>query len=121
MKMLLKMPKTLLCATGTGMPHWNIYCNRPTVFRQTDLPPAFGPEMSRMRCFCVRVISNGTTLRGSSSRCSILYVSNFSCKSGCTAMAQSSTCLSSILGSVLFVMMAHFALARMKSICARNS
>ena len=27
-----------------------MYWSSPTVFRQTDLPPAFGPEMTRM-CF----------------------------------------------------------------------
>ena len=33
---------------GTGIPHWNIYCRSPIVFRHTDFPPALGPEMRSM-------------------------------------------------------------------------
>jgi proline iminopeptidase len=36
--------------TGGSNPHWNMYCSNPTVFRQTDFPPAFGPEMIKIRC-----------------------------------------------------------------------
>ena len=38
----------------TGMTtfvHCSIYCSKPTVFKQTDLPPAFGPDIIRIRCF----------------------------------------------------------------------
>ena len=48
---------------GTRKPHWNIYCTMPVVFRQTDLPPALGPEMTRI---CLRrssCMSSGTTSR----------------------------------------------------------
>ena len=45
---------------GMSMPHWNMYCNRPTVLRQTDLPPALGPEIIRMCLAGVRVAVNGT-------------------------------------------------------------
>ena len=44
-----KMPGEEASEAGTGMPHCIMYCKRATVFRQTDLPPALGPEMSRMR------------------------------------------------------------------------
>ena len=45
---------------GMSMPHWNMYCSRPVVFRQTDLPPALGPEIKRI-CFCgVRRTVTGT-------------------------------------------------------------
>ena len=45
---------------GMSMPHWNMYWSRPTVLRQTDFPPAFGPDMRSM-CFCgVRVTVRGT-------------------------------------------------------------
>ena len=50
MKMLSKIISSLTSEVGMSMPHWNMYCRRPTVLRHTDLPPAFGPEMSRM-CF----------------------------------------------------------------------
>ena len=50
MKMLSKISISLTSDVGMSMPHWNIYCSRPTVLRHTDLPPAFGPEISRM-CF----------------------------------------------------------------------
>ena len=50
MKMLSKISISLTSEVGMSMPHWNIYCSRPTVLRHTDLPPAFGPEISRM-CF----------------------------------------------------------------------
>ena len=44
---------------GISIPHWNMYCNRPTVLRQTDLPPALGPEISR-----IRLLGDRLTLRG---------------------------------------------------------
>ena len=53
---------------GTGMPHWNMYWSSPAVFRQTDLPPALGPETRSMRFFGVRVIVTGTIGRPSLAR-----------------------------------------------------
>ena len=43
---LSKIGSSELSEVGMSIPHWNIYCSRPTVFRQTDLPPALGPEIS---------------------------------------------------------------------------
>ena len=60
MKMLSKTPVREFSPIGTGSPHCNIYCNRPTVLRQTLLPPAFGPLMTRMRCRRLSAISSGT-------------------------------------------------------------
>ena len=48
-------------STGTGKPHWNMYCSNPTVFRHTDLPPALGPEMTSMRRPRSSFRSRGTT------------------------------------------------------------
>ena len=68
------IPALLRSCTGMSSPHCNIYCSRPAVFRQTDFPPALGPEMSSMRlspssamsrrdiflpCFCSDSSSNG--------------------------------------------------------------
>ena len=47
---------------GMSMPHWNMYCNRPTVLRHTDFPPALGPEIKRMRFSGVSVTVSGTML-----------------------------------------------------------
>ena len=45
---------------GMSIPHWNIYCRRPVVFRHTLFPPALGPEIRRMRFWGVRVTVSGT-------------------------------------------------------------
>ena len=90
-----------------------MYCNKPTVFRQTDLPPAFGPEMMRIRCSLFNSISSGTTF--------LPCLANESCNRGWIAVVQSKTCLSSNTGLIAFIWMAQCALARIKSISARNS
>ena len=48
---------------GTGNPHWNMYCTMPVVFRQTDLPPALGPDMTRMRLRLSSCMFSGTISR----------------------------------------------------------
>ena len=53
---------------GISMPHWNMYCNSPVVFRQTDLPPAFGPEMRRILFAGVSITVTGTMERFSLAR-----------------------------------------------------
>ena len=90
-----------------------MYCNRPTVFRHTDLPPAFGPEIIRMRCFWFSSMSSGTTF--------LLCLANESWSNGWMAVVQSNICLFSKAGLMAFIWMAKCALARMKSISARNS
>ena len=94
-------------------PDCSMYCNKPTVFKQTDLPPAFGPEMMRIRCFSFSSMSSGTTF--------LPCLARESCKSGCTAIVQSSSCLFSRAGLSPDICSANNALARMKSISARNS
>ena len=58
--MLLKTGSSELSDVGISIPHWNMYCSRPAVLRQTDLPPALGPEMSSMRLAGVRLMVSGT-------------------------------------------------------------
>ena len=73
-----------------SMPHWNMYWSRPTVFRHTDLPPALGPEMSRM-CFCgVSFTVNGTISLPS-------FFRDLS-RSGCLALRRSISFSSDIIG-----------------------
>ncbi len=40
-----------------------LYCKSPTVFKQTDLPPAFGPDIKIILCLSLKKISKGTTSR----------------------------------------------------------
>ena len=61
MKIWSKMPMSEVLSIGTGRPHCIIYCSRPTLFRHTDLPPALGPEMIRIRFSGSNRMSNGTT------------------------------------------------------------
>ena len=61
MNILLNMPAWLRSCIGMSRPHCNMYCSNPTVFRQTDFPPALGPEMMRIRCFSSSSISSGIT------------------------------------------------------------
>ena len=63
--MLLKTGSSEASEVGMSIPHWNMYCSRPTVLRQTDFPPALGPDISRM-CFAgVRFTVCGTISRPS--------------------------------------------------------
>ena len=63
MKMLSNSVMREPSAIGTSIPHCIMYCTRPTVCRHTDLPPALGPEMSRMRCSGrLSSMSSGTML-----------------------------------------------------------
>ena len=113
MKMPLKMPAWLRSFIGTGIPHCSIYCSSPTVLRQTDLPPALGPEMRRILFLSFRAISSGTTF--------LLCFSRFILKSGCIASNQSIVLLFSMAGFTALVSMPNNAFALMKSILARNS
>ena len=107
------MPAWLRSCIGMSRPHCNMYCSNPTVFRQTDFPPALGPEMMRIRCFSSSSISSGITF--------FPCLARESCNSGCTAIVQSITCLFSKAGFSPVICSENKALARMKSISARNS
>lgn len=77
---IIKMPGHESSPAGTGMPHCSIYCNNPTVFRQTDFPPAFGPDISRIRCPGRSSTSSGTTFPP--------CLANECCSNGCMARIQ---------------------------------
>ena len=113
MNMLLKIPAWLRSCMGMSIPHCSIYCNNPTVLRQTDLPPAFGPDIINMRCFSVSSISRGTTF--------FPCLERESCSNGWTAMVQSSKRVFSSAGFIPDICRANKLLARIKSISARNS
>ena len=96
---------------GMSMPHWNIYWSSPTVFRQTDFPPAFGPEIRRM-CFAgVR-----DAVRGTISFFSFLRALS---RSGWRALRRFISPLSEITGIPAMNSRATCALAMMKSISPR--
>lgn len=113
MNILLKIPAWLRSCIGTSIPHCNIYCNNPTVLRQTDLPPALGPDIIRIRCFSVNSMSSGTTF--------LPCLARESCSNGCTAIVQSSNCVFSNAGFIPDICRENKLLARIKSISARNS
>ncbi|CUQ58407.1 Uncharacterised protein [Segatella copri] len=110
--MFWKTPVFERSLTGMLKPHCSIYCNNPTVFRQTDLPPAFGPEMIRMRLSCVSMISNGTTFS--------FFFCRDSCNNGCIARVQSMCGWSSTSGSMALKISASFCLACIRSMMARK-
>jgi len=78
MKSLLKIPISEFSSTGGRNPHWSIYCDTPKVFKQTDLPPALGPEISRIWFWSSSSMSSGTISLPSRFRASI--------SRGCTAL-----------------------------------
>jgi len=39
-----------------------MYCSKPTVFKQTDLPPAFGPEITVILFSAFNSMLSGTML-----------------------------------------------------------
>ena len=49
MKIFWKKPMCELEYSVGGTPHCIIYCTMATVLSVTDLPPALGPDISRMR------------------------------------------------------------------------
>ena len=111
--MLLKIPAVLLGATGIGIPHCNMYCSNPTVLRHTDLPPALGPDIKRIRFLLDSLMSSGTT--------DFPFFFNDFSSNGCMAMLQSISGFVEISGCMDFVLIANFAFARVKSISAKNS
>ena len=113
MNMLLNMPAWLLGRMGTGIPHCSMYCSRPTVLRQTDLPPALGPDIRRMLFLASRSMSRGTTV--------LSCLASDSLSSGCMACTQSTTVLRSMMGLQPSKSSVRRALARIKSICAMNA
>ena len=122
-----KRPALERSLTGMGRPIWSMYWSRPTVFRHTDLPPALGPEMIRMRPSLVSVISRGMMRcgllsRGSSSSSVEGRVSaSARSSSGWRASIQSMTGASATWGAVARIDSANWSLAWMRSIWARKS
>ena len=57
---LSKTGSSEVSEVGISIPHWNIYCNSPVVFRHTDLPPALGPEIKRICLVGVKMMETGT-------------------------------------------------------------
>ena len=98
---------------GISRPHWNIYCNRPTVLRHTDLPPALGPEISMMRRSLVSVSVSGTI--------SLPSLRNARSSSGWRALRNVSSPVVESIGIPAIISMAVSALARIKSIIIRKS
>ncbi len=110
--MLSNMPTRERSPKGTGSPHCIMYCSRPTVFRQTDLPPAFGPDIIRMNRSRVSIMSSGTTC--------LPCLSRDRRSNGCMACIQSMCGKVSTWGSTALVLSASSALACMRSIWARK-
>ena len=113
MKILPNIPVWLRSCIGTSIPHCSIYCKSPTVFKHTDLPPALGPEIIRMRWWVFSSMSSGTTF--------LLCLANEICNKGWIAVDQSNICRFSKFGLMALIWMAKCALARIKSISAKNS
>ena len=108
-----KMQNSLVCFAGTSRPHCNIYCKSPTVFRHTDLPPAFGPEIIKIRFLSLSSIFKGTML--------LPWRLRLSSNRGWRASyhTKPSSCLKT--GFPAFIERAYFAFALKKSILARKS
>ena len=110
--MLSKTPTWEVSPSGTDSPHCTIYCSNPTVFRQTDLPPALGPEIMSIRLSLLSVMSRGTT--------------RFPCFSseirskGCIACPQSITAVDCTVGSIAEKVRESAAFAWIKSMLASN-
>ena len=87
-------------------PDWPINDNRPTVFRETVLPPVLGPvTISRLKSF-PKLTSIGTTSFGSSNgwRPCLIFIKRLSLNSGMVA----------------FIFLARFAFAKIKSSLGSN-
>ena len=96
---------------GTGNPHWNMYWMMPVVFRQTDLPPALGPEMTRIRPWRSSRISSDTISRP--------WARRVCCRSGWRALRSSSRSSVERIGFTQPFCEAQRPLARSMSMCAR--
>ena len=110
---LSNMGSSEVSEVGISMPHWNMYCSSPVVFRHTDFPPAFGPEISSMRLVGVRVMVSGTMLRPSAFRA-------FS-SSGCLAFLRLRLPSVEITGIPAMKSRAVWALAIRKSVSPRKA
>ena len=129
--MCLNTPTVLLSLMGTDRPHCTIYCSSPTVFRHTDLPPAFGPLIISSRPSVLLFPSSVFLLPSSffplpSSRrmssgtaCLSCFFSE-RCSKGCIALIQSMVGSCCTVGSKACICSAHCALACIRSIMARN-
>ena len=108
----LNIPASDASPTGTVSPHWSMYCISAAVFRHTDLPPAFGPEMTSIRLPSCSVISSGTTSLPTSGR----RLHNMGCRACCQRM----TGFLTRVGAMLFSCSPTRAFARTKSTSATN-
>ena len=113
MNMLLNTPISLSLLTGTSSPHCIMYCRSPTVFKHTDLPPAFGPLMSNMRLPCGRRTSSGTIF--------LPWLLNDSSNIGWRAPIRLMTLESLTTGLMPSSSLAKRAFAKTKSTYPRNS
>ena len=104
---------SLVCFIGTSKPHCNIYCNSPTVFKHTDLPPAFGPEIIKMRFLSFSSIFKGTIV--------LLFFFKLASKIGWRASNQEKPLFFLNIGFPAPIRRAYFAFALIKSILARNA
>jgi hypothetical protein len=84
----------------------------PIVLRQTDLPPAFGPDISKIRCSLLIKIFRGTIFFP----CSDNAISN----TGCRAFTQFKIGLGESVGQIASNLIAKLALALIKSIIPRK-
>ena len=110
---LRNIPNLLDSSTGTGMPHWNMYCKSPAVCKQTDLPPALGPEIRTIRCSSLISISRGMT--------SLPLAFKLRYNRGCFALYHNISGRFSKTGTIAFTRMAKRAFERTKSTKAMKS
>ena len=108
---------------GMLSPHCNIYCSSPTVFRHTDLPPAFGPLIISSRPRVLLLPSSVLLLPSRRMSSGTTFLSCFAserCNSGCMALIQSICGSAFTSGSKACICSAISALACIKSMVARN-
>ena len=89
-----------------------MYCKSPVVWRQTDFPPALGPEITSIRLSVVRPILSGTTF--------FPAFLNKRYSRGWTAFCQLIPGLSDNEGLIPLMLFANNALALIKSINPRK-
>ena len=105
--MFSKTGNSLVCEQVAGIPHCTVYCNMPTVLRATLLPPALGPEITRICLFGLSSRSIGTTFLPS-------FASEAS-NSGCLPFAILRVPSVERIGLPASIPLAHSAFERIKS------
>ncbi len=89
-----------------------MYCNKPTVFKQTDFPPAFGPEIISILFFSFSLNDNGTT--------DLFCFFSDNSRRGCTAFSHSRQAWFSNTGKTELKSCDNLALLFRKSISAKS-